>query len=210
MRVLIVFAHPEHASFNGTMLQASIEALEIAGHSVEVSDLYRESFSAVASRDDFESCLDPRVFAYHLEQKHAHEQGTFAADVKREQDRLSAADLVIFQFPLWWYSVPAILKGWFDRVLACGYAYGDGQSYATGALSGKKALLSVSIGGSEETYQENAAGSLEKILFPIEFGTLRYVGFDVLPPILAFSADYGDPARRAEVIAKVRERLSAL
>ncbi|MCG4934242.1 NAD(P)H-dependent oxidoreductase, partial [Dorea formicigenerans] len=71
------------------------------------------------------------------EQYDAARTGAFAADVRTEIDHLLAADLVILQFPLYWFSVPAIMKGWIDRVFANGIIYGDGRWYDRGALGGK-------------------------------------------------------------------------
>ncbi|WP_246014345.1 NAD(P)H-dependent oxidoreductase [Paenibacillus rhizophilus] len=124
MNVLIVYAHPEPESFNGALKDLAVAALTEEGHLVQVSDLYAMKFKAAADRDDFLMPVNPDFFKYQLEQGHASRTNTFSPDIKEEQEKLLWADFVIFQFPLWWYSVPAILKGWFDRVFASGFVYG--------------------------------------------------------------------------------------
>src|SRR4029079_4648856 len=113
----------------------------------EVSDLYVEGFNPVAGRHDFSSVANPDRFHYQSEQELAARCGTFAPEIQREQERVRAADLLVLQFPLWWGSVPAILKGWFDRVLAYGFAYVDGRRFDTGLFKGRRALFSVTTGG---------------------------------------------------------------
>ncbi len=81
--------------------------------------------------------------------------GALTEDVKAEQEKLLWADMLILQFPLWWYHMPAILKGWVDRVYAFGFAYGVGERsdthwgdrFGEGTLAGKRAMLFVTVGG---------------------------------------------------------------
>src|ERR1700736_2528074 len=127
MRVLIVHAHPEPASFNMALTRAATDALRDAGHEVVLSDLYAERFDPAAGRHDFTTVAAPSPFHYQSEQAYAAEHGGFAAEIRREQERVLGADLLILQFPLWWGAPPAILKGWFERVLAYGFAYVDGS-----------------------------------------------------------------------------------
>lgn len=77
----------------------------------------------------------------------ATENGTFVKETPEEQVKISWADYLIFQFPLWWTEPPAILKGWFDRVFAKEFAYDNGATYKKGLLQGKKALLSFTTVG---------------------------------------------------------------
>ena len=94
---------------------------------------------------------------------------------------------MILQFPLWWFGMPAILKGWVDRVFACGLAYGykgagNRYRYGEGGFEGKRALLSTTVGGPAEDYSPRGInGPLEQLLFPITHGTLFFSGMHVLP-----------------------------
>lgn len=130
---LIVHAHPGALSFNAALRDTARSTLESAGWTVTVSDLYAQGFRAEAGPGDFAS--PPVTGSYSLlrEQRRASAEASFAEAVAREQERLRRADLLLLQFPLWWYSVPAVLKGWFDRVLAHGFAYDVGRLAASGA-----------------------------------------------------------------------------
>jgi len=118
-----------------------------------------------------------------------------------------AADAVIFQFPLWWFGMPAILKGWFDRVWAYGLAYGyrnagNQYRYGDGAFKGKRALLSVTVGGPAKDYSPRGInGPLEELLFPITHGTMFFPGMDVLPTF----AVYGTGQITADGVAAAKE-----
>lgn len=191
MNVLLVYAHPEPRSLNGSLRDFAVQRLERAGHAVQVSDLYDMKWKATLDADD-DTARQPGVrFDPSLGSKQAFENGTQSADIVREQDKLRWADAVILQFPLWWFSMPAILKGWVERVYAYGFAYGVGEHsdthwgdrYGEGTLAGKRAMLVVTTGGWTSHYEPRGInGPIEYILFPIQHGVLFYPGFDVLPP----------------------------
>ena len=120
MNVLIVFAHNEPRSFNAAMKDLSVGTLEAAGHAVQVSDLYAMGFNPVASAADFSERANPDYLVYALEQRHAYGKGALAPDIAAEVDKVKWADLIIFNFPIYWYGMPAIMKGWIDRVFISG------------------------------------------------------------------------------------------
>ncbi len=138
MNILIVHAHPEPKSFTSSLKNTAKENLEKQGHYVEISDLYEMNFNPVASQLDFESLNQTYYFNYALEQRHAQKNQTLAQDIQIEIDKVKRADLVIFSFPLYWTSVPAILKGWIDRVFVSGLFYGGKRFYNHGGMTGKK------------------------------------------------------------------------
>jgi NAD(P)H dehydrogenase (quinone) len=211
MNVLIVFAHPEHQSFTGTMLQEAVETLEEVGHSVQVSDLYRKGFNPVPGRHDFLTAHSDSLFNYANEQSHAHQNQSFAKDLRMEQDKLNWADLVIFQFPLWWFGLPAILKGWVDRVFANGYAYGGGRWFGNGAFTGKKGMLVITAGGPETAYQSDGIqGPIQDILAPLERGIFLSVGISVLPAFVAYGASYSSDSQKELVLDRLRDHLQTL
>ncbi|KAG2469836.1 NQO1 dehydrogenase, partial [Polypterus senegalus] len=89
-----------------------------------VSDLYELKFNPTATKNDIKGEVkNPDNFSYGDETGLAWKEGKLSNDIMEEQKKIKAADLIVFQFPLYWYSVPAILKGWFDRVLTQGFAY---------------------------------------------------------------------------------------
>src|SRR6266702_2933436 len=142
MNVLIVHAHPETASFTTAMRDAAAETLTEAGHSVVVSDLYEMRFNPVASPNDFLRRANDDYLVYALEQRHADANDLLAPDIKAELDKVVWADLIIFNFPIFWFSMPAIMKGWLDRFFVSGRCYGGMRFYDRGGLKGKKVLVS--------------------------------------------------------------------
>ncbi|MBO2010173.1 NAD(P)H-dependent oxidoreductase [Hymenobacter negativus] len=194
MNVLIVFAHPEPQSFNGALLHTAVAALEAAGHAVQVSNLYAHLFDPVSDRHNFTTTRDASFFKQQAEELYATEHNGFAANIEAELQKLAWCDVMIWQFPLWWFSVPAILKGWVDRVFAMGRAYGNGRLYEHGPFRGKRALLSLTTGGSAADYSSGGLqGELAGILRPIHRGMLQFTGFTVLPPHVVYG-----PARQSE------------
>ncbi len=204
MNVLIVYAHPEPQSFNGALKDRAVEVLSAAGHAVTVSDLYLMRFDPVTGPGDFEGeRADPDFISIPREQTRAVETGTLAPDIADEQKKLAAADLLILQFPVWWFAMPAIMKGWADRVFARGFAYLPGRKYDTGMFKGKLALVSATTGTSADTYAPDGIdGDILSVLWPIHNGLLRYSGFDVLPPFVAYMPGrMGDDGRKAQLDA---------
>jgi NAD(P)H dehydrogenase (quinone) len=182
MNVLMVYAHHEPQSFNAALLARAIEALHGQGHDVQVSDLYAMDFNPVAAHGDFTQRRFPDMLQYDREQKFAHEHNAFAPEIQVEIDKLLWSDVLILQFPLWWFSVPAILKGWIDRVFVNGVAYGKGRRMETGGLKGRRAMLAVSTGCFEDMVApDGLLGDLSVILWHLHAGTLAYAGLEVLP-----------------------------
>ncbi|WP_092274430.1 MULTISPECIES: NAD(P)H-dependent oxidoreductase [unclassified Duganella] len=201
MNVLIVYAHPDRNSLNAALKNHAVQHLEAAGHSVQVSDLYAMEWNATLA-------------ASEIPEREHHR-----ADVLREQEKLRWADTVIFQFPLWWFSMPAIMKGWFDRVYTLGFGYGIGEHsdkrwgdrYGEGSLAGKRAMLMVTTGGWESHYAPRGInGAVEDLLFPIHHGMLFYPGMDVLPPFLVYRAGSMDQDRFAALSKALEHRLDTL
>ena len=211
MNVLIVYAHPEPASFNAAMCARARDALARAGHDVVVSDLYGENFNPVAGRHDFASMADPQVFHYQTEQAHAARHGTYAADIAREQQRVADADLLILQFPLWWGGVPAILKGWGERVFSYGFGYADGLRFDTGVFKGRRAMVSMTSGGTLARFGAGAVyGELERqVLWQIQHLGLEYMGYELEPPFVAYGAPRTDDAGRAAYLDELERRVIA-
>lgn len=185
MHALIVHAHPEPRSFNAALKDLAVHVLRQAGHTVEVSDLYAEGFDPVEGPVHYSDRRDPDCFAALNEQRHAWNNETVPADVRREIDRLERADLVILQFPLWWHAQPAILKGWFDRVFLSGGLYTSRMRYDRGYFRGKLAICSVTSGAPAAAFGPGGrGGDIETLLWPIQY-SLYYMGFSVLPAFFA-------------------------
>lgn len=209
MNVLIVYAHSQAASFNGSLLQTALTTLEAQGHRVQVSDLYAMGFDPIASDKDFKERRFDGHLQYDREQKHAVSQHSFSDDIAAEIEKLQWCDLLILQFPLWWYSVPAILKGWFDRVFANGLMYGQFGRFDRGGMKGKRAMVSTTTGCFPGMVDEGGImGHLDAILWHLQYGTLAYVGFDVLEPFVTWSVRYEDDAARRDYLKSYADRLT--
>jgi NAD(P)H dehydrogenase (quinone) len=219
MNILLVYAHPEPKSLNGSIKNFSIKRLEEAGHVVQVSDLYAMQWKASLDADDSTDRDPDARFDPALDSQRAFANGLQSEDIAVEQDKLRWADAVILQFPLWWFSMPAILKGWVERVYAYGFAYGVGEHsdahwgdrYGEGTMAGKRAMLVVTAGGWESHYgQRGINGPMDDVLFPIQHGILYYPGFDVLPPFVLYNASRVDEAGYSEICDSLGQRLDDL
>lgn len=211
MQVLVVYAHPEPESFNGAMFRTSIAALTEAGNSVATSDLYAMGFDPASGRQNFTEPHNPDYLKLQLEEMNATQAHTFAPALETEIAKLEAAELLVFQFPLWWFGLPAILKGWVDRVFAMGRTYGGGHIYDTGKFRGRRALVSTTTGGPREAYlPDGFNGDIMGILRPIHRGILQFVGFDVLAPEVHYGPVRVSPDERQEWLAAWAERLRGI
>jgi NAD(P)H dehydrogenase (quinone) len=211
MRVLLVHAHPEPASFTTALRDIAREELRAAGHVIAESDLYAMRFDPVGGPHDVVTRLDPVRFGYQAEQRHAAMGGGFDPVLEAEMAKLHDAELLVLTFPLWWFSVPAILKGWVDRVFAFGRVYGPGASYATAPWRGKRALCAITTGAPAAAYQDDGRnGDLMRVLHHVQFGMLHFIGCDVLPPFAAFGAARVDDAARAALLDAWRARLRTI
>jgi len=211
MKALIVHAHYEPQSFTTALKDQAVAILTSAGHEVLVSDLYAMSFNPVASAADFSARVDPDYCVYALEQRKGVERGTIAADIREEVDKVDWCDILILNFPVFWFSVPAIMKGWIDRVFVSGRFYGGKRFYDQGGMRGKRAMLSFTLGGREHMFGPRAIhGELETILRPILRGSLAYAGFAVLPPFAAYHVPYITTEARQQILHDYAERLQQL
>lgn len=111
MRVLIVHAHHEPTSFNSAMTRHALETLAGAGHEVVLSDLYAMGFDPVSDRRNFTTIADAARLRQQDEEALASASGGFAPELQSEMDKVAWCDAMIFQFPIWWLGLPAILKG---------------------------------------------------------------------------------------------------
>lgn len=185
MKVLIVYAHPEPQSFNGALFDTAIDTLEAAGHTVMTSDLYAMGFDPVSDRRNFLDMGNPNYLSLRHEQLIASETDTFAAEIDGEMAKLEEAELLLFQFPLWWFGMPAILKGWVERVFALGRIHTPGYTHREGRFAGRRALLSITTGEPANAFHSDApCGDMSTLLAPIAHGMLHYIGFDVLQPAI--------------------------
>lgn len=211
LKVFVVYWHPEPQSFNGAMFNTACATLAGAGHEIRTSDLHAMRFDPVSGRNNFTTVKDAGYFKQQSEELHATEMHGFAPEIEAEIEKLEWCELMIWQFPMWWFGLPAILKGWVDRVLAMGRTYGGSRIYLGGVFRGKRALLSLTTGGPESAYVKGAFnGDIAAILRPIHRGVLQFVGFDVLAPQIVFGPVRMSDEQRGQVLAAYAARLQAI
>ena len=188
---LIVLAHPDDRSFNAQLKNVATEVLSASGYCVEVSDLNHNNFDPVEAPRHFRLRQDSAQFRPQSEQRYAFDNDAVSVDVAQEIAKLSRADLVVFQYPMWWHGMPAILKGWIDRVFTYGGVYTSGERYDRGRFKGKRALISVTAGAPEATFLPDGRNAdIDLLLWPSCF-TLYYVGFSVMAPFASFGVEGG-------------------
>lgn len=212
MKTLIVHAHHEPKSFSSALARQAEKTLLAQGHEVEFADLYAEAFNPVSDRRNFSTVKDPDYFKQQVEEAHASEAGGFAPEIETQMRRLEACDLLIFSYPLWWFGMPAILKGWVDRVFAAGRIYGGGKLYEKGlGQSRKRALVLMTTGGGPDVYGGYGVNpSLATILAPVQHGVFWFNGFLPLAPFVAWSVARISAEERAGYLSSLDARLQAL
>jgi len=192
VNVLIVFAHPEGKSLNGSLKELAVDVLNSEGHQVQVSDLYNMKWKAVLDKYDFPERMNQEFFNPIAEQFNSVKNDNIPLDIKREMDKVLWADVIIFQFPVWWSNFPAILKGWIDRVFYNGFAFNavEMKFYKDGLLKGKKGMLSFTTGASRELYTDKGPhGEIEVLVNYFNHLLFEFVGMDALPYFAIFGPD---------------------
>ena len=189
MKHLVVVAHPAADSFTMGLARAYAAELEELGHSQWTFDLYRMGFNPVLTAQE----LAP-VSADH----------SASADVAQAQGDILAADVLTVIYPLWWLSMPAMMKGYIDRVFARGFAYESHNGIVRGLLSGKKSVL-ITVSGAPllllvKSGNWNAVQVLQDshIFRSAGFELLEHLHFDEVVPHLSNSL-------AEQYIARVRD-----
>ena len=198
LTVLWLSAHPEKRSLSGSLRHDAIAHMRRTGHTVLESDLYAMDWDPVVRARDggIASDDDATIFRVSADTRRAHLADEQPPEITREQEKLRQADAVVVQFPLWWYGMPAILKGWFDRVFVSGFAFGidpvTGRRlrFEQGPFTGKRALVVTTLGDRPRAIgPRGKSGELHELLFGLLHGTFAYTGMSVLSPWALPSAD---------------------
>jgi NAD(P)H dehydrogenase (quinone) len=206
---LVIMAHPEPESFSAALKNGAVRVLKSLGYDVVVSDLYSEKFNPVAGRNDFLTVADSSYFNYQQEQAKASQEKGFSPEITREQERVKDADLFVFVYPLWWGGMPAIMKGWFDRVMANGFAYVDGRRFDSGLFKGKHAVIALTTGGTRERFSDDGVyGPIEGVLFAHKRTMLEYLGLTVLQNFVAYASPRVSMKEREEYLVDWERHLT--
>jgi NAD(P)H dehydrogenase (quinone) len=216
MHALVVTAHPSTRSLTAELARVARSALEGSGCSVEVSDLYAMGWDPAVRLEDY-GAVAGTAETVAAQSKHAYDVGTLAPAIVAEQDKLRRADLLVLVFPMWWHGMPAILKGWFDRVFINGFAFGlqdDAglpRKYGDGGLAGRRVLAVVTAGDRAESFEPRGLnGDLEELFFPFLHGTAWYTGMEPLRLHLVAGVDRPGWDRFDGEVERLRERIAGL
>jgi NAD(P)H dehydrogenase (quinone) len=188
MQHLLIVCHPKRRSFTQTVARAYAKELESLGQEVVVRDLYRARFDPLLGEGELMGAEKPLV----------------PSAVRREQRRLLSAGAVAFFYPLWWAYMPAMLKGYIDRVLSAGVAYDLREEEMIPRLTGKKALIFTSSGADMAYLRRSKQWRAMRILE--EDHILSLCGIELLDHIHFASITPDRPERLIEKhLAVVRE-----
>ncbi|WP_192590564.1 NAD(P)H-dependent oxidoreductase [Nesterenkonia halotolerans] len=194
--ILWVSAHPEPQSLTHQLRRDSITHLRAQGHEVLESDLYATGWDPVVRASDAQLPEGHR-FRVSADVRQAYLDDALPAELRTEHEKILRADVVIVQFPLWWYGMPAILKGWFDRLFISGFAFGKDPDtgkrlrYEQGPFTDKKALVLTTLGDHPASIgPRGKSGEITELLHGILHGTFAYTGMSVLTPWALPSADF--------------------
>jgi len=192
MKQLIVYSHPNPLSFNHGILDTLTKALQAKGDEVVVRHLYALKFDPVLKAADFE--------ALH--------QGGVTDDVKAEQEQVRWADIMTFIYPVWWASMPAVTKGYIDRVFSHGFAYVYDANGPRGLLQGKKVMVISTQGAPEPYYAGN--GMFQSMGQTIDDGIFRFCAMEVLGHRYFGEVPTTTPENRAKMLEEVARMAAAL
>lgn len=159
MKALVIYTHPNPASFNAAILGLVKDELVNKGAEVKVKDLYAMNWNPVLSANDFQQLI----------------AGKAPEDIAREQGDVIWADVLVLISPIWWFSVTAMLKGYIDRVFSQGFAYDYTEKGPIGLLKGKRAAVITTSGADENI--ANQTGMIAAINTAIVHGIFTYCGF---------------------------------
>lgn len=190
MNILAIYAHPGQKSFNRSILETVLDEAGVKKHDCRVLDLYAEKFNPVLTDDDIE----------------AFNRGKIPADIKAMQNAVKAAKIIIFIHPIWWFGIPAILKGWIDRVFSYGFAYGHDSRGIKPLLADKKAVI-VNTAGGTETPDYDETGYREAYMKLTNQGIYGFVGLDVILHRMFFEVPSASDERRREMLEVLRNDL---
>ncbi len=199
MKILLLTAHPVESSFNFALRDRARQVLTDLGHHVELSNLVQDHFRPTLGRQDFLQLGRTEDFELLEAQRRAATLDSFAADIAGEQAKLLHCELLILQFPIWWGSFPAVLKGWIDRVLANGFAYGRGRS-----LAPRQVLFSVTTGGAADEAEE---ARYRRRLAAMADDVFGYLGWRIQPTFIAHGVGRAPRAEREDLLDRYQGHL---
>ncbi|CAG9312292.1 unnamed protein product [Blepharisma stoltei] len=190
MKALIVYAHPSPASFSHAVKESLKSGFIDAGWEIIESDLYKMGYKACLDRYDYPTYTE-EVFNIDRASTQALNDHVYDREIEIEMDKIRAANVIAFQFPIWWSTTPAILTGWLQRNFPIGFGWPDP------VLSGKKVLIACTAGNNPKEELEAAVK-----LFARSF---EFMGAKILPYIIITSVNTSTQEGRENELANARE-----
>ncbi len=191
MKVLIIYSNHHEGNFNWQLLEKLKDSLLHNGHELIVRDLYQIDFDPVLRTKDFEMISS----------------GNIPADIEKEQSFVSWADAMIFIYPVWWGGMPAIVKGYIDRVFSWGFAYQSGINGVIPLLGGKKAVVMNTLGQTRAEYERGMFKAMNRINAEGVFG---FCGIEMVEPLYFASIHSAGDQEKQEYIRQAINLLNAL
>lgn len=186
MKYLIVYAHPSPKSFNHAILETISDELKKKKKEFKVRDLYKIGFNPVLSVKDLSAIQD----------------GAIPKDIKKEQNYISKADTLIFISPIWWSAMPAILKGYIDRVFSLKFAYDITEEGVKGLLKGKKVFIVSTTGASKEDYEK--MGAFKMMNMSMDMAIFQFSGMKIMGHKYFSSVPYVSQQDRRKMLKELR------
>ncbi|MDD3876560.1 MAG: NAD(P)H-dependent oxidoreductase [Bacteroidales bacterium] len=190
MKTLVIIASHNSTSFNNAIKKRAVEKLKNDGHDIVVRDLYEMNFNPVLTKNDFE-----KLHGNNLPE-----------EIVREQEYIKWAEKIIVIYPIWWTGMPAILKGYFDRVMLYGFAYKFDNTGLVKLLKGKEALIFSTSGQPKEHYE--AIGMYDAMNKTTDLGIFDFVGINVKKHIYFPSIISANDSTRNEYLNTVEQELN--
>jgi len=192
MKCLVLYSHPNPRSFNHAVLETVAEILPVRGHEVVIRDLYALPFDPVLKPGDLAGI----------------QSGNLPEDIKIEQEHVSWADALIIIHPIWWTGLPAMFKGYIDRVFCYGFAYSFDAKGLVPHFKGKKALIINTQGTPQAAYE--ASGMFGALKMTSDTGIYNFCGLEVVDHIFLPAVPMVKDEVRQGYLARVREVVGKL
>ena len=200
-KILVIFAHPEPKSFCAAIKDTAVETLIKEGHEVKVTDLYKMKMILPLDKTDFTTITSPDHFKPQAEQGSCNAKNFegYAPELKEEHEKIKWCDVMLFVFPLYWWSVPGIMKNWIDRTLSMGFAYG---AKGAASLKPRKGMILYTTGGPKAFHQSIGMESVAWKL--MNHGVFIFCGMTPLEPYVAYQAAWVGDAQRKTYLEEVK------
>ena len=192
MNYFIIYCHPNEKSFNKAILEQVTDELYSTGEIFDICNLYSSGF-------------DPLLREKDLQQIHA---GNIPVDITKQQQRIKEADRLVFIFPIWWVSMPALLKGYIDKVFSMGFAYSYSSKGVIPLLTDKQAIIINTMGSNYNEYEQT--GMLHLIQKQFSVGIFNFCGIEIIGHLILGDVIRSTPEQRTDMLQQVKQYIHTI